>query len=97
MISVVRFVVEIEADHRGIARPQRGEGLPVAQERRLRDGAGIARAVGVVGGAADIVPQAVALGAAVALVVVVIEDDLQADLPGIVHDLLHHLHGVQSL
>ena len=78
----VRLVVQIGADHGRIAGIVPGQHRPVGDPLLL--------------GVSALVPQPVGVGASPGAGAMVIEDDLQADLAGIGHDLVHDLQAGEA-
>ena len=79
----MRLIGQVGADYRGVGAVALGQHRPVGDPAALR----ILRGV----------PEARGLRAVAGLGTVVIEDDPQAQRPGLGHDLVHELQAVQSL
>ena len=75
--GVMRLVRQVGGDDGGVAGVMGGQRLPGADPLRL--------------GVAAVHPQSVGVGVAAGSAAVVVQDDLQADGPGICHDPVHHL------
>ena len=79
----MRFVVQIGADDRRVAGVARRQHRPIADPTAFGIGRGV--------------PQSRFVGAVAGVGAMMIEHDPQADLPGVVDDLVHDLQAAQPL